>query len=85
MNDEAQKAFFEAGQFFNPVDIVCSTKRYDGTSYNLQSFINPKTAFVSSKSLEGRELKALEWSYAPLANSLCRSTYRDIQSCEGSE
>ena len=60
MNDEAQKSFFEAGQFFNPVDIVCSTKRYDGTSYNLQSFINPKTAFVSSKSLEGRELKALE-------------------------
>ena len=60
MNDEEQKGFFEAGQFFNPVDIVCSTKRYDGTSYNLQSFINPKTAFVSSKSLEGRELKALE-------------------------
>lgn len=60
MEDEAQRAFFESGQFFNPVDLVCSTHRYDGTPYNLSKFVNPKTAFISSKSLEGRELKALE-------------------------
>lgn len=45
---------------FNPVDIVCSFKAYDGTTYKLPDFRDDDTGFISFKSLEGRELKALE-------------------------
>lgn len=45
---------------FNPVDIVCSCKAYDGNSYRLTDFRDDSTGFISQKSLEGRELKALE-------------------------
>ncbi|HOO42669.1 MAG TPA: DUF4301 family protein [Bacteroidales bacterium] len=45
---------------FNPVDIVCSFKDYDGKVYHLPDFRDDDTGFISHKSLEGRELKALE-------------------------
>ncbi|MFA6633434.1 MAG: DUF4301 family protein [Kiritimatiellia bacterium] len=45
---------------FNPVDIVCSFKDYDGKVYHLKDFRDDDTGFISHKSLEGRELKALE-------------------------
>lgn len=45
---------------FNPVDIVCSFKDYDGKVYHLSGYRDDDTGFISHKSLEGRELKALE-------------------------
>lgn len=45
---------------FNPVDLVCYVKDIDGNSYDLPSHVDPATGFISSKSLHGRELKALE-------------------------
>lgn len=45
---------------FNPVDLVCYTKRIDGTKYDLPRYVDPDTGFISSKSFAGRELKALE-------------------------
>ena len=45
---------------FNPVDLVCGVKRYDGTKYNLKLYTDPKTGFISSKSAGGRELRAQE-------------------------
>ena len=45
---------------FNPVDLVCGVKRYDGTKYNLKQYTDPKTGFISSKSAGGRELRAQE-------------------------
>ena len=45
---------------FNPVDLVCGVKRYDGTKYNLKLYTDPKTGFISSKSAGGRELLAQE-------------------------
>lgn len=46
---------------FNPVDIVCSIKDAMGNLYDLQKFADPKTGFISHKTMEGRELRALEW------------------------
>ncbi len=46
---------------FNPVDIVCSTKDYRGRKFDLSEFTDPNTGFISSKSKDGKELKALEW------------------------
>ena len=45
---------------FNPVDLVCYVRDLDGKGYNLPDFVDPETGFISSKSLHGRPLKALE-------------------------
>ena len=49
-----------ASTHFNPVDIMCSFKAYDGTTYRLSEFRDDNTGFISQKSYLGRELKALE-------------------------
>lgn len=45
---------------FNPVDMVCSMKDHQGVPYDLQKFSDNDTGFISHKTMEGRELKALE-------------------------
>ena len=45
---------------FNPVDLVCYIKDVDGKKFNLPSYVDPATGFISSKSSHGRELKAME-------------------------
>ena len=51
---------FKEGTHFNPVDLVCGTKNYKGDRFHLPDFVDAATGFVSSKSKNGRELKALE-------------------------
>lgn len=60
MADERQRSMLESGGYFNPVDLVCCLRDHHGNRYNLEAYINPKTAFIASKSQGGRELKALE-------------------------
>lgn len=45
---------------FNPVDLVCSLRNYRGEPYPLKSFVDLSTGFISTKSKDGRELRALE-------------------------
>lgn len=45
---------------FNPVDLVCSIVDWKGEKFDLGKFVDQSTCFVSSKSKDGRELKALE-------------------------
>ena len=58
-NVEYQKMFTE-GTHFNPVDLVCAVKDYQGKAFNLPDFVDKTTGFISSKSKNGKELKALE-------------------------
>ncbi len=58
-NVEYQKMFTE-GTHFNPVDLVCAVKDYKGNRFNLPEFVDKSTGFISSKSKNGKELKALE-------------------------
>ncbi len=60
MQDEKQRLQFESSTHFNPVDIVCSLKKANGERYDLLDYVNHRTAFIASKSLNGQELKALE-------------------------
>ena len=60
MDDEKTKAMFVKGTHFNPVDLVCAVKNYKGEKFNLPDFVNKTTGFISLKSKNGRELKALE-------------------------
>ncbi len=45
---------------FNPVDLVCYIRDIDGKKFTLTDFVDHNTGFISSKSLDGRELRALE-------------------------
>lgn len=60
MNDPQKKALFEKGTHFNPVDLVCAVKNHKGEKYHLPDFVDKNTGFISQKSKDGRELKALE-------------------------
>ena len=58
-NDEYVK-MFKGGTHFNPVDLVCAVKDYKGKKFDLTKYVDPQTGFISSKSKNGKELKALE-------------------------
>ena len=58
--DPAAKAALEASTHFNPVDLVCCLRRFDASRFNLPDYVDPQTGFISYKSSQGRELKALE-------------------------
>lgn len=55
-----QQAILNASTHFNPVDIVCGMRDYQGRSFRLEAFRDPDTYFISSKTHEGRPLRALE-------------------------
>ncbi|MCQ2263678.1 MAG: DUF4301 family protein [Bacteroidales bacterium] len=59
-NDAAQKAIMLNSTHFNPVDLVCAFRKSDGGYYHLPDFVDAETGFISSKSHEGRPLKAME-------------------------
>lgn len=54
------KELLAASTHFNPVDIVCFIRDLDGEAYDLQEFVDEETGLISSKSLKGVEIKALE-------------------------
>ena len=54
------KAMFENGTHFNPVDLVCAVKNYKGEKFDLPKYVDKNTGFISHKSKNGRELKAME-------------------------
>jgi hypothetical protein len=57
----SQQQLFAAATHFNPVDMVCGVRDYQGNPFNLLNFRDPDTSFISYKSYQGRPLKALEW------------------------
>ena len=59
-SNEAYQKMFTEGTHFNPVDLVCAVKDYKGQAFNLPEFVDKTTGFISSKSKNGKELKALE-------------------------
>lgn len=58
-NEEYVK-MFTSGTHFNPVDLVCATKDYQGRKFDLPKYVDHQTGFICSKSKNGRELRALE-------------------------
>jgi hypothetical protein len=59
-HNPAYMAMFQGGTHFNPVDLVCATRDYQGNRFDLPQYVDPATGFISSKSKNGRDLKALE-------------------------
>ncbi len=55
MKDEAQKAKFHQASHFNPVDLVCATR-----GLHLLNYRDMNTGFITDKTKDGKELKAME-------------------------
>ena len=61
--DKSNKEYmdmFTKGTHFNPVDLVCAVKDYKGQPFDLPQYVDKTTGFISNKSKNGKELKALE-------------------------
>ena len=59
-NNPEYMKMFKQSTHFNPVDLVCAVRNYKGEKFNLPDHVNPATGFISYKSKDGKELKALE-------------------------
>lgn len=60
LTNQAQKAIFDEATHFNPVDLVCGLKDCHGRKYDLPTFRDPQTGFITAKSKDGKDLKAQE-------------------------
>ena len=59
-SNQAYMEMFTKGTHFNPVDLVCAVKDYQGKPFDLPKYVDPTTGFISQKSKSGKELQALE-------------------------
>jgi len=54
------KAIMNQSEYFNPVDMVCGTRDCHGNKFDLTQYIDENTGFISQKSKDGKELRAME-------------------------
>jgi len=59
-NSEQQGNIWRSASHFNPVDLVCSSKNYQGEKFDLNLYADKGAVFISSKSYNGEEMKVLE-------------------------
>lgn len=60
LKDKEQKKIFDHSTHFNPVDIVCGTRDYNGKRFDLTEFIDSSQGFITTKSYKGREIQVQE-------------------------
>ena len=60
LKNHQQAAIAAKATHFNPVDLVCGVRNYKGEKFSLPDFRDPETGFISSKSKDGKPLKAQE-------------------------
>ena len=55
-----QQQILQKATHFNPVDLVCATTDYLGKPFNLDQYVDKKTGFISTKSKNGVNIRAME-------------------------
>jgi len=60
LQSEEQKEIVASSTHFNPVDLVCGIKDWKGRVFALNNFVDHEAVFISQKSKDGKDLKALE-------------------------
>ena len=60
IDDDVFSKLADKATHFNPVDLVCGIVNYKEEKFNLLDFVDKETGFISSKSQNGKPLKALE-------------------------
>jgi hypothetical protein len=58
--DQKQQEILNSATHFNPVDLVCFTKDFNGHKFNLLKYRDPNSGFISYKTIEGKKIKAQE-------------------------
>ncbi|WP_106790945.1 DUF4301 family protein [Aquimarina sp. Aq78] len=58
--DRRQEEILGNATHFNPVDLVCGVRDYNGNKFNLLDFVDPDAGFITEKTMNGKILKALE-------------------------
>ena len=58
--DKDQVRILKNSTHFNPVDLVLGVRNYKGEKYDLKKFVDPETGFITTKTIAGKEIKALE-------------------------
>ena len=54
------KDIVDQSEYFNPVDLVCGIKDYQGNKFDLNQYVDADTGFISEKSKNGLTLLAME-------------------------
>lgn len=83
-NDPNAVKQLQESTHFNPVDIVCCLHDWQGIKFDLLKYVDENTGLISSKSYQGRELKALERIHVGLEYLICRGSCRDFQPSQNS-
>lgn len=60
LESPGQRTVWESSTHFNPVDLVATLRDFRGRPFDLRRFADPEAVFISRKSRNGRDLKALE-------------------------
>lgn len=59
-SDAGQRRIWKEAGYFNPVDLVCAVRDYQGKKLDLGRFVDPDAFFISRKTQHNQEIKALE-------------------------
>ncbi|MFH1242202.1 MAG: DUF4301 family protein [Pseudomonadota bacterium] len=59
-DSQEQQAILGSSTHFNPVDLVCGVRDWKGRAFDLRKFVDPRAVFITRKSKDGKDLKALE-------------------------
>ena len=59
-SEPEQESIFKNSTHFNPVDLICGIRNHKGEKYDLLNYVDKKQGFITDKTKDGKELKALE-------------------------
>ncbi len=59
-DSKGQQVILTSCTHFNPVDLVCGIRDWEGKPFDLRKYVDPDAVFISQKSKDARDLKALE-------------------------
>ncbi|WP_308991473.1 DUF4301 family protein [Mariniflexile litorale] len=60
IENPSQKNIVDHATHFNPTDLVCAVKDYKGNKFDLTKYVDSNAAFITIKSQNGVDIKALE-------------------------
>lgn len=60
LNSHEQNRILQKSTHFNPVDLVCYTTDYKGNKFDLLNYVDESAAFITTKTVNGKEVNVLE-------------------------
>lgn len=59
-SDPGQVRIWKESSYFNPVDLVCAVRDFQGRKFDLARYVDQDAFFISRKTQDNQEIKALE-------------------------